>query len=225
LDDAAPQGSVVGKTSAAGGQVPDQAASQAASSTQLVVVDMQNVFGQDGSDWRSPRFDEIVSPVAALVAAYSPNVVFTRFISPVEPSGAWVAYYADWPFALQAPEHPMWDVVEPLAGLASQVDGVGPGGGTVDKPTFSKWGPELKGLLGPRGRMVLVGVSTDCCVISTALAAADDGVEVLVVPEACAGVDDPSHDQALHVMSLYGPLIKLTPLSEALALAGEPPAG
>ena len=30
---------------------------------------------------------------------------------------------------------------------------------------------------GPGGRLVLAGVSTDCCVLSTALAAADAGVD------------------------------------------------
>ncbi len=37
-----------------------------------------------------------------------------------------------------------------------------------------------------RGGMVLCGVSTDCCVLMTALAAVDDGVAVRVVADACA---------------------------------------
>jgi nicotinamidase-related amidase len=191
-------------------------AGRAESSTQLVVIDMQNVFGEEGSDWKSPRFEEIVAPVGRLVEAYAPDVVFTRFISPARPTGSWVPYYADWPFALRPADHPMWEVVPALAAAAHRVRGVDGEGGTVDKPTFSKWGAELAGLVGPEGRMVLTGVSTDCCVISTALAAADAGVEVLVVPEACAGVDDPSHEQALHVMSLYAPLIKVVSLDRAL---------
>jgi nicotinamidase-related amidase len=188
----------------------------------LVVVDMQNVFGEEGSEWKAPRFEEIVGPVARLVEAYAPNVVFTRFVAPAAPAGAWVPYYRDWPFALQEPGHRMWEVVAPLSAAVPRVHGADGASGTVDKPTFSKWGPELAGLLGPEGRMVLTGVSTDCCVIATALAAADAGVEVLVVPEACAGVDDPSHQQALHVMSLFAPLIKVVPLAEALAAAPAP---
>ncbi|MDR1823973.1 MAG: cysteine hydrolase [Bifidobacteriaceae bacterium] len=191
------------------------------STTQLVVIDMQNVFGADGSQWQAPRFGEIVEPVRELAEAFAPNVVFTRFISAPQPTGAWVPYYQDWPFALQPASHPMWDVVPELADVAGRVRGVDGQGETVDKPTFSKWGPELAGLLGPEGRMVLVGVSTDCCVISTALAAADAGVEVLVVAEACTGVDDPSHQAALHVMGLYGPIIKVVSMSDALALVAD----
>jgi nicotinamidase-related amidase len=53
-------------------------------------------------------------------------------------------------------------------------------------------------------------------VLSTALAAADAGVEVLVVADACAGVDDSYHAQALHVMDLYRPLVRVTTVTELL---------
>lgn len=185
----------------------------------LVVVDLQNVFGEAGSPWRAPRFDEVVEPVRALTRAYAPHAVYTRFLAPAEPVGAWRAYYADWSFALQPPEAPLWDLVAPLADEARAVHGTDGAGGTLDATTFSKWGPQLAALVGPQGRMVLAGVSTDCCVLSTALAAADAGVEVIVVREGCAGVDDDSHAQALHVMGLYAPLVRVVGLDEALALA------
>ena len=51
--------------------------------------------------------------------------------------------------------------------------------------------------------LVLAGVSTDCCVLSTAVAAADVGVPVQVVADACAGVDDASHRKTLDVLALY----------------------
>ena len=66
--------------------------------------------------------------------------------------------------------------------------------------------------------MVLAGVSTDCCVMSTAVAAADAGVPVRVVSDACAGVDDESHAAALHVLGLYGPLVQVVDAKSALAL-------
>ncbi|MDR2382061.1 MAG: cysteine hydrolase [Bifidobacteriaceae bacterium] len=176
--------------------------------TYLVVIDMQRVFAEPGSEWKTPRFEEIIEPVKHLVRAYAPHVVFTRFIAPPAPAGAWVAYYQDWPFALAAADHPMWQIVPELADAAVNV---------IDRPTFSKWGEKLAELLAPDGQMVLAGVSTDCCVIATALAAADAGVQTLVVREACAGVDDASHAQALHVMDLFQPLIKVVSLAEARA--------
>jgi hypothetical protein len=66
-----------------------------------------------------------------------------------------------------------------------------PGGATViDAPTFSKWGPELAAVVPEGAEMVLTGVATDCCVLSTALGAVDGGRFVTVVSDACAAVSD-----------------------------------
>jgi nicotinamidase-related amidase len=193
-----------------------------AESPVLAVIDMQRVFGDPVSPWKSPRFEEIVGPVRELTEAFSPRAVFTRFIAPAEPWGAWRAYYDEWPFALQPPGSDAWRIVRSLADAAARVGGADGRGGTIDCMTFSKWGPGLAALVGREGRLMLAGVSTDCCVLSTALAAADSGAEVLVVGEACAGVDDESHAKALHVMGLYGPLIRVISLDEALAMAPGP---
>lgn len=162
----------------------------------LVVIDMQQVFAAPDSPWATPGFAVVLPEVAALVAAFGDAVTFTRFIAPEDPTGAWQEYYAQWPFALQPPDAPLWDVVPEL----------GATGPTVDATTFSKWGSALAARLGG-APMVLCGVSTDCCVLSTAVAAADAGVAVHVVGDACAGVTPESHRATLDVLALYGPLI------------------
>lgn len=53
--------------------------------------------------------------------------------------------------------------------------------------------------------------------LSTALAAADAGVRVSVVADACAGSTDANHQRALDVMALYGPLITITDSASVLA--------
>ena len=50
-------------------------------------------------------------------------------------------------------------------------------------------------------------VSTDCCVIGTALPAADAGATVVVRADACAGSTPENHDKALDVMALFGPQV------------------
>jgi nicotinamidase-related amidase len=164
----------------------------------LAVVDMQRVFADPGSGWATPGFAAIVPAVSALVTAFEPAVTFTRFVAPASPEGAWREYYEQWPFALQPPDAPLWDVVPELARPDP----------TIDAPTFSKWGPALAARVGS-SPLVLAGVSTDCCVLSTAVAAADAGVAVLVVGDACAGVDEASHRKALDVLSLYAPLVRV----------------
>ena len=174
-------------------------------SRHLVVVDMQRVFADPGSGWATPGFGGIVPTVAALVRACAPEVTFTRFVAPAEPTGAWRTYYEQWAFALQPPDAPLWDVVRELQ----------PTGPTVNRTTFSKWGPELADRVGA-ATMVLAGVSTDCCVLSTPTAAADAGVPVQVVADACAGVDEASHRKTLEVLALYAPLVEIVTSADLL---------
>jgi nicotinamidase-related amidase len=163
----------------------------------LVVIDLQHVFADPTSGWFTSGFADVVVPVQRLVAAYEPAVTFTRFVAAAEPAGAWRDYYGQWPFALVGPDDPLYALVEPFAGRP-----------TFDRTTFGKWGAELADRVGDE--IVLAGVSTDCCVISTALPAADAGVRVRVAADACAGATDETHEQALAVMSLYAPLIDVT---------------
>ncbi|MCX6462392.1 MAG: isochorismatase family protein [Pseudonocardiales bacterium] len=170
----------------------------------LAVIDMQRVFAEPSSPWATLGFAGIVDTVATLAAALAPEVTFTRFVAPAAPAGAWRAYYAQWPFALQPPGATLWELAAPFAAHT-----------TLDAPTFSKWGPELAARVGD-GPLVLAGVSTDCCVLSTAVAAADAGVPVRVVSDACAGVDDAGHRAALHVMGLYAPLVEVVDAASLL---------
>ena len=174
----------------------------------LTVIDMQRVFAEPDSPWATPRFCEAAEGVRRLLPAFGDRVTFTRFVAPEKPVGAWRTYYEQWPFALQPPDAPLWKLTDEFARQERHL---------VSATTFGKWTPELAASVGTDGRMVLAGVSTDCCVLSTALAAADAGAEVLVVADACAGVDDDSHAKALHVMDLYGPLVRVVTVDEVLA--------
>ena len=51
--------------------------------------------------------------------------------------------------------------------------------------------------------------------ISTVLAAADAGVKVRVVTDACAGATDESNRQAMDLMGLYAPLVELVTVEQA----------
>ncbi|GAA2272161.1 isochorismatase family protein [Nonomuraea roseoviolacea subsp. roseoviolacea] len=174
----------------------------------LAVIDMQHVFGERDSDWFAPRFAETIDPIRRLVRAFTPRVTFTRFVAPEHPAGAWADYYERWPFARQPAGSRMYALVDAFAADA---------GPTLDATTFGKWTPELAERVGGGGRLILAGVSTDCCVLSTALAAADAGVEVVVAADACAGADDASHVRALDLMRLYEPLIRVLTVSQILA--------
>ncbi|TFV67805.1 UNVERIFIED_ORG: cysteine hydrolase [Bacillus sp. AZ43] len=171
----------------------------------LVVVDLQEVFRDGDSPWTTPRFEEARAKVRRLVAAFGDRVVWTRFVAPAEPVGAWKEYYEQYDFALRPPDDPLYQLVEDPGGHP-----------VVDATTFGKWGPDLVEVVGD-GPLTVVGVATDCCVLSTVLPAADAGVHVRVVGDACAGSCDEDHDRALRIMGLYAPLVEITTTDEVLA--------
>lgn len=166
----------------------------------LVVVDPQAIFADPAtSAWGSPMFAEALPAMVALAAAYGPErTVITRFVADAGLGGSWASYYDDWPFALVPDGDPLYAVVEELAGTAGHV---------VTEPTFGKWGAALREVVGDQPRLTLAGVSTDCCVLATALPAADAGASIRIAAGACAGSTRENHDRALAAMALFGPQI------------------
>jgi len=180
----------------------------------LVVIDMQNVFASPESPWATPGFGGALEKCRALAAAFGERVVFTRFVAPAQPAGAWRQYYEQWPFALVPESDPIYDLVDGLRH---------PGRAVVNRTTFSKWDDQpgsLRELTSAASGLVLAGVSTDCCVLSTALGAADSGVRVQVVADACAAPTARDHERALDVMRVYAPLIAVISTADVLRQLG-----
>jgi len=168
----------------------------------LVIIDPQAIFASPAtSPWGSPLWAGVEPRIAALAAAYGPDrTIVTRFVADPGLGGSWTPYYREWPFALVPDTDPLYAVVPALAGVARQ---------TVTAGTFGKWGV-LEPLVGARAKIALTGVSTDCCVLSTALPAADAGASVRVIAQACAGSSVANHERALGAMALFGPQIVIS---------------
>lgn len=169
----------------------------------LVVIDQQVVFADAGSPWAAPRFAETVPVVADLAREHGDRVVLTRWVPATggERVGSWVDYFERWPFADQPADDPLFDLVDSVRALEARH--------VLTLPTFGKWGPGLEAIVGRGASLTVVGVSTDCCVLSTALAAADGGARVRVVAAGCAGSTDENHENALAAMRLYAPQIEV----------------
>ncbi|PZF59832.1 cysteine hydrolase [Curtobacterium sp. MCSS17_008] len=167
----------------------------------LVAIDLQQVFTGD-SPWATPRYDEAAAGTQRLLPRFAGRTVFTRFVAPERPRGAWVPYYREWSFALVPDADPLYALTDPFAAAVTEGRAR-----VVTEPTFGKWGTDLQAVVGDHPHLVLTGVSTDCCVVSTALAAADAGATVTVVADACAGASDEDHERALALMRLYAPLV------------------
>ena len=165
----------------------------------LVIIDPQAIFADPAtSPWGSPMWAATVPRIARLATAYEGRVVVTRFVADPGIGGSWASYYDDWPFALVPDEDPLYAVVPELVGLTDHV---------VTEPTFGKWGPQLRAVVGDQPRLALAGVATDCCVIATAIPAGDAGATVRVVAGACAGSTPAMHEQALGAMEMFAPQV------------------
>jgi len=175
----------------------------------LVVIDPQNIFAAPDSAWGSPFFAEAVPRIRALADAFGERVLVTRWMPTADRSTSWGDYFAAWPFADQPLTDPLFDLVPEAVALSTLP--------TLDLPTFGKWGPEIEQIVGHGASIVLTGVSTDCCVISTALAAADAGAHVTLAADACAGSTAENHAAAIQVMSLYPPQITISDSATVLA--------
>lgn len=175
----------------------------------LVVIDPQRIFASPESKWASPWFDEAFANIRMLAAGRADRTFVTRWLPTVDRAGAWGDYFSAWPFADVGADDPLYELVPGAAELSEHP--------SIDEPTFGKWGPALAGRLPTHPSILLAGVSTDCCVLSTALAAADAGVRVTVVTDACAPSTEENGRAALHVMGLYSPQITLATTAEILA--------
>lgn len=182
--------------------------SRDAAASWLMIIDMQRIFGEPISEWATPGYASATAGIQRLLGAFESRICLTRFVLPEPPTGAWTAYYQRWPFALDPVNAPLYELSDEFAAIPATA---------VDRTTFGKWDVGTDRALGHPGEIVLTGVTTDCCVLSTALAAADTGVHVLVAADACAGVTEADHQRALDAMTLYGPLIDIAEVDTILA--------
>jgi nicotinamidase-related amidase len=169
----------------------------------LIVIDMQHVFADQTSPWFTPGFASAADRIATLVPRFGRRVVFTRFVPPRVIEGSWADYYRRWEFAAAPANAEQWQLVPPWRGNER-----------VDTHRFSKWGAELRALTDPSARVVLCGVSTDCCVLMTALAAVDDGAFVRVVADACGAKTPEAHEGALSLLRTRAPQLTITSTAE-----------
>lgn len=179
----------------------------------LVVIDPQRVFADPSSAWASPFFADAMAGIERLADAFGPSrTLVTRWLPTADRASAWGDYFRAWPFADVPATDPLYDLVDAARVLSAHP--------AIDEPTFGKWGPQLAAATGHApgspARIVLAGVSTDCCVISTALAAADAGVHVRIARDACAASTTDNGAAALQIMGLYAPQIELTDVATLL---------
>ncbi|GAC1461648.1 MAG: isochorismatase family protein [Chloroflexota bacterium] len=174
----------------------------------LAVIDMQKIFAEPDSPWHVPDFNNVIKPIERLLEAFGDRSVFTRFLVPDDPQGSWRDYYREWDFARRPSTLPLLDLAPPWTNAPVRL---------INKYTFSSWGPDMQRMVGASNTLLLCGVSTECCVLATAIAAADDGVSVRIVADACLSVDPKAHAAALLAACTgFAPMITVSTVNQEL---------
>lgn len=174
--------------------------------TALVVIDMQTIFQDPHSQWHVSTYEQAASRIDRLVARFPSNVIWTKFVRNPEEHGSWGAYYDRWDSCRLEPDAADWDLTLPVP----EHDQV------VALPTFSKWGPELASRTAGQEHLIVCGVATDCCVLSTVMGAVDAGKRVTLVADACGGATPEAHEQAIGLMKLLSPMVRVVNTAELL---------
>lgn len=166
-------------------------------------IDMQTLFATP-TDWHTPALHNILPKVERIVQHAPARSVFTRFLTPPSIEGAkgrWQTYYQHWQSVL-ADRNPasLYDVVPELKQHI-------PPAHAIDKTGFSAFDtPDCLSILNELGAttVILTGVETDVCVLSTMLAAIDLGIHVVLVADAVESSSPAGHRATLdHVVPRY----------------------
>lgn len=176
----------------------------------LLVIDPQVVFAEQPSEWASPMWESAWAKIARLAEAFEGRVILTRWLPTADRATSWGEYFEAWPFADVPASDPLYELTPGAVALGAAH--------VIDEPTFGKWGAQLRAITGESPRLVVTGVSTDCCVISTVLPAADSGAWITLVSDACAGSELGNHERALAIMELFSPQVRLATTNEVLSL-------
>lgn len=156
-------------------------------------VDMQRLFAER-TDWYTEDLAGILPNVTRIVEARPGSTIFARFLVPASPEaapGAWAEYYRHWSGIIADCQR------DPdLIGLVAPLRALSGGEELSDKATYSMFHDTgLAALLRARGAdtVILTGVETDVCVLSTLFAAIEHGFRVVVVEDAVASSSPRAH--------------------------------
>lgn len=164
----------------------------------LLIIDMQNVYTK-GQEWACEGVETASASILKLLEQGTPSqVMFTQYLAPKHPEGAWKEYNevnasvnADPWLNEMMPEFLPWTKRYPL----------------YSKEVYSSFAiPEVVAAAKKASRLVITGVVAECCVLSTVFAAIDAGCKVVYLTDAVAGLSETSKKETENIVSYFAPL-------------------
>lgn len=180
-----------------------------------LVVDMQELF-RSHPDWGSPCLTPLVEPIRRLIETRPESTYFSRFVPPHRGDQAerhWGRYYRRWHrVTLETMDPALVEVIDELRPWAGRI---------IDKPGYSALAnPELREavLSAPGHCLILSGVETDICVLSTIMEAMELGLRIVVASDAVASSVAACHDFAMQILEQrYDEQVEIATVEEIIA--------
>ena len=145
------------------------------SSDLLLVIDFQNVY-LPGNDWACPSMPGAIEHTRQLLSS-SPScrVLFTQYLAARTPKGTWARYNEEYRSINEDPY--LCDIVAPLKPFLKQYP-------LAVKSTYSSLkSEEVLAAAMQTDTLVLTGVVSECCVLSTMMEAIDLGLQVIYLTD------------------------------------------
>ncbi len=164
----------------------------------LLVIDMQNVYAKGGV-WECPGSEAAADKIKKLISAKekSLDVIFTEFLPPAEPVGAWNDYNRE---NAQVNNDPYAN--EMMGAFSEELERYP----LYSKSAYSSLAiPEVREAALKADRVLLSGVVAECCVLFTAFSLIDMGIKPVYLSDGVAGISNESEKAAIEVLSGLAP--------------------
>lgn len=160
----------------------------------ILVTDMQKAYLK-GQKWECPNINSVIEKIVQLLSECNCNVMFTAFTAPQNPTGQWIDYnYVNQDINSCPYKN---EIIDRLKCYIKKYP-------LVFKDKYSSLSNKsvtqaVYDIIKNGGRVVITGVVSECCVLSTAMAAIDLGGKVIYIKDAVAG-SSKKHEKAVELI-------------------------
>lgn len=147
----------------------------------FLIIDMQNAYDQKGV-WACENIEQAKNNIIKVLdSKKEKNVIFTQFVAPSSPQGKWKLYnQLNKEVNEDVVANDIMDIYKPYLETYP----------VYTKSTYSSMtNMDVLQACQNAKRVVLSGVVSECCVLATALALIDLGIEVVFLKDAVAGIN------------------------------------
>ncbi|MCR5834938.1 MAG: cysteine hydrolase [Lachnospiraceae bacterium] len=163
-----------------------------------LVIDMQNVYSK-GQQWECENFDCALFNINKLLECMpKEDVIFTRYIASESPTGVWKDYNRE----NESVNNNEWlnEIADALKENSKKY-------ACYDKSVYSSLSiDEIKTKMQEKTCVVVTGVVAECCVLSTVMDLIDEGVYVVYLKDAIAGINEETEKATLKILEGLAPL-------------------